>query len=259
MAPLVEQLWRYPVKSFQGIRSSSLEVGPSGVAGDRAWGVVSADGELVLSAKRTAALLEASADDDGLTLPDGTRLSYGASGIDEALSVWLGQPVALVRASEAGPVSYEMTFDPPNDDAVVVPIPTPEGSLTDLAPIHLLTRATLEGCARARPELAWDVRRFRPNIVVAIEADPFVEDSWAGRRLRVGEAVLRIDQPTVRCALPLRAQPAVDGAPALARQPALFHAVRELNETTPGHLGVYASVVEEGTVRDGDPVELLDT
>jgi uncharacterized protein YcbX len=71
-----------------------------------------------------------------------------------------------------------------------------------------------------------------------------------GRRLRVGEVELAVDSPTVRCAMPLRAQPGLE------RQVELFEAMSELNEAYPNHLGVYCSVVSPGTVRVGDSVEV---
>ncbi|GAG25072.1 unnamed protein product, partial [marine sediment metagenome] len=131
-------------------------------------------------------------------------------------------------------------------------IPTPTGTFLDLAPVHLLTSATLDGVRTARPDLDWDVRRFRPNLVVEAEGEPFLEERWSGRHLAVGDdLVLRVDQPTVRCAMPLRAQPGLE------REVDLYEAMRELNEANPNHLGVYASVVEPGPVGVGDRVRLL--
>ena len=37
MAATVQALYRYPVKSFQGLPVAQLDVGPAGVAGDRRW------------------------------------------------------------------------------------------------------------------------------------------------------------------------------------------------------------------------------
>lgn len=248
----VATCWRYPVKSLQGLRTGELTLTPAGVAGDRARGLVdAADGHL-LSAKRTAALLDATATDVAITLPDGTVVNLDHPLADDVLSAWLGRAVRLVAPRNGRTVNYRMTFDPPNDDAEEVDIPAPAGTFLDLAAVHLVTTATLEGCAAARPDLDWDERRFRPNLVVSTTGDPFVEDGWAGRRLRIGSAVLSVDQPTVRCAMPLRAQPG-----GLERQPDLFAAMGELNEAAPNHLGVYCSVVRPGTIRTGDRVEVV--
>jgi hypothetical protein len=247
----VERCTRYPVKSLQGLDVNRLEIGPTGVQGDRTYGIVAAEGGVVLSAKRTSALLDASATDDHLTLPDGTTIAVDAPEVDDVLSAWLGRPVVLVTPNGTGPVSYQMTFDPPNDGAEYFDIPTPDASFVDLAPIHLLTTATLRAAAEVRPDLDWDARRFRPNLVLDVEGGLFEEQRWVGRRIRVGAVVLHIDSPTVRCAMPLRAQPG-----GIERQPELYRALHDLNAEFPDHLGVYASVVEAGTVAVGDPVEV---
>jgi uncharacterized protein YcbX len=247
----VAECRRYPVKSMQGLVVDRLEVGADAVAGDRARGVVTRDGVL-LSAKQRRELLSAAADDDGIELPDGRRLAYGDEAVADALSEWLGAEVELAEPGDDHSVSYRMTFDPPDDTAELYDIPTPVGTFLDLAPLHLLTTATLDGVRRARPDLDWDVRRFRPNLVLDVEGEPFVEDGWSGRHLSLGDGlVLSIDQPTVRCAMPLRAQPGLE------REAGLYAALVELNGEHPNHLGVYGAVVEPGPVRFGDEVRLL--
>lgn len=248
----VADCWRYPVKSLQGHQVDLLQVGPDGVDGDRRWALIDdADGRLA-SAKRYSSLLEASVDGDHVVLPDGTRVALvDDDSTRSALSTWLGTAVHLAESAPSTNVEYQMTFDPPDDDAELFSIPAPPGTFLDLAPIHLVTAGTLEACAAARPDLDWDVRRFRPNLVVDTGVTGlFGEQVWVGSRLRVGEVVLAVDSPTVRCAMPLRAQPG------LARQAGLFDAMSELNEEYPNHLGVYCSVVSPGTVRVGDPVEV---
>ena len=97
--------------------------------------------------------------------------------------------------------------------------------------------------------------RDRPNVVLDVDADvaPFAENEWSGRTLRIGdEVVLSVMGPTVRCAMPLRAQPG-----GLERQPELTAALNELNVVSPNHLGVYLTVEQPGTVRVGDAATLV--
>ena len=245
--------WRYPVKSFQGLSVDELTIGHGGADGDRTFGLIDVATGRLMSAKRTAVLLTAAATDTTMTLPDGTEVAVDDPEVDKVLSAWLDRDVRLARAQDEGAVSYQMTFDPPDDDAEVFDIPTPEGTFLDLAAVHLLTTATLDGCAAARPDLDWDVRRFRPTLLVDAEGEMLLEQTWIGGRVQVGDdLVLSIDQPTVRCAMPLRAQPG-----GLDRQPDLFRALNELNAAAPNHLGVYCSVVSPGVVRPGDPVTVL--
>ena len=87
------------------------------------------------------------------------------------------------------------------------------------------------------------------------DAALFVEDSWVGAELAVGErCVIRVQQPTVRCAMPLRAQPAGPEGPELERRRELYRAMTELHAEVPNHLGVYVEVVSPGEVAVGDPV-----
>ncbi len=256
----VGALWRYPVKSLQGLEVDQLEVGTTGIVGDRAWGIVDPAADKVLSAKRVPELLEARAlDDDVIELPTGERIRLGETGCNEALSAWLGRHVELRSSGGGDALAYEMTFDPPDDTAEVFAIPTPAGTFLDLAAVHLVCAATLAWCEERRPDLDFDVRRFRPNLVVTGDADAFAEDRWSGHQVRIGEVVVAVTQPTVRCAMPLRAQPAgPNGSPPLERQPDLHDALVELNEQFPNHLGVYAEVVTPGTIHVGDVVTVED-
>lgn len=245
------ECWRYPVKSFQGLPEQQLSITDGGVEGDRTFGLIDVEVDRLLSAKRTGALLTASATDTEITLPDGRTFAVEDPSIDDALTEWVGRPIRFARASETSPMSYQMTFDPPDDDAELFDIPTPEGTFLDIAAVHVVTTATLRGCADARPDVDWSVRRFRPNLLLDVDGPAFFEDGWIGQRIQVGAVTLQIDGPMVRCAMPLRAQPG-----GLDRQTQLFHALNELNPTFPGHLGLCASVVEPGVVAVGDPVRV---
>ncbi len=252
---------RYPVKSFQGLDVDELSLTTAGVDGDRTHALVERDSGRLLSAKRHSVLLTARADDTALTLPDGTRVALDDPDASAAVSSWLGREVHLTPVSELDEteqLNFEMTFDPPDDSSEYFEIPGPAGSFLDCAPLHFVTTATAAACELARPDLDWDVRRFRPNLVLDVDGPAFVEDAWTGRRLRIGDdAVIEVMMPTVRCAMPLRAQPALGDHAALERQPALFAAMNELHEAHPNHFGCYATVVAPGSVRLGDPVELL--
>lgn len=252
----VRALYRYPVKSMQGLPVDRIEVGPGGVGGDRAWGLIDDERGTLVSAKRIGRLLDATVDEhDGttrITVPGGAApVAVDDPDASAVVSAWLGRPVTLTPAPApaggGGAVEYEMTFDPPDDDAEYVRIPAPAGTFLDLAALHLVTTSTLDGAAGARPDLDWDVRRFRPNVVVDTDGEPFGEDAWCGRPLHIGAARLSARQPTVRCAMPLRAQPGLD------RQAGLYRALEELHAN---HLGIYLDVAGPGPIAVGDPVVL---
>jgi MOSC domain-containing protein len=172
-----------------------------------------------------------------------------------ALSTWLGRTVELRPRPAGAQTSYEMTFDPPDDTAERFEIPSPEGTYFDLAALHLLTTSSLAACARVQPGGTWATRRFRPNVLAEVPGDDdFPEDAWVGRSVRVGDVMIDVLMRTVRCAMPLRAQPAAGGDGALERDIELY---RTMNTTHENHLGVYASVRSPGSIALGDPIELV--
>jgi uncharacterized protein len=241
-------LYRYPVKSMQGLDVPELDLTADGFDGDRRWALIDAASGRLMSAKRWSALLLASADDDGITLPDGARIRFDAPDAEAALSGWLGREVRLVEVGPDTEVSYEMTFDPPDDDAEYYAIDTPPGSFVDLTAVHLVALPTVRHAAESFADLDWDIRRFRPNLVVDGDLEPFGEDAWVGATLQVGTAELAVRQPTVRCAMPLRAQPGLD------RQAPMYAALEELHGN---HLGLYLDVVTPGRIAVGDEVTVV--
>jgi len=67
----------------------------------------------------------------------------------------------------------------------------PAGTFFDCAVLHLLTTATLERLRELYPAGRFEVRRFRPNVVVetADGGKDFAENAWIGRTLAIGDAV----------------------------------------------------------------------
>jgi len=135
----------------------------------------------------------------------------------------------------------------------------PPGAFFDYACVHLVATSTLTHLQKVYPEGRFDVRRFRPNIVIRSEAEPFVENSWAGRRLAIGEeVVLRITIPCPRCVNMILPQGDLPHDPGILRTIAQ-HNTQDLGDF--GALpcaGVYADVLKPGTIRRGDAVHWLD-
>jgi uncharacterized protein YcbX len=126
---------------------------------------------------------------------------------------------------------------------------SPPGTYFDAFPIHLLTTASLAAMAQAAPAASWDVRRFRPNVLVetASGVTGLVESEWKGRTVRVGGVRLRGELPTVRCSMTMAAQGDLPKDSAILRA-----IVRDAQQ----NLGLYASVATAGDVRVGDDVVL---
>jgi uncharacterized protein YcbX len=260
----VAGLWRYPVKSMRGERVGEAEVDDRGLAGDRAWALRDHASGLVLSAKRSARLLECAArypagpaDAPEIELPDGRRV--GPADAAAALSAWLGRAVVLAHASAETGTVYEIAVQTIDDieagvDQLGVELgdfPCPPGSFHDAAPLHVLTDATLAALAAEHPEARFDVRRFRPNVLVATDraAGGAVEEAWVGRTLAIGGQVrASVLMGTIRCVMTTLAQEDLPRQPGVLRTVARGHG---------GCAGVYAGVELRGVIRVGDPVTLL--
>ncbi|WP_210603697.1 MOSC domain-containing protein [Brevibacterium oceani] len=144
-------------------------------------------------------------DGDELTmvLPDGCSVSGIPSGSGERLtcdywkrpveleltegphsdlaSEWLGTPVRLARA--------------------------PRGAVVYGSPISIVTTASLRDLSRrmaqshpGSPDLAAEAARFRATVVIDTD-EPYVEETWEGVTVNLGDLRVRIGTPIPRCAV----------------------------------------------------------
>lgn len=272
---VVKALFRYPVKSMLGEQPSEVEIGTTGVIGDRAYALREANGRVV-TAKKWAQMFEFSARYEapptaaGLTplsisLPDGQSIQAQAADVSAVLSAALGRQVVLERAQSEqrnkaeidpatvfGDVPLEQAIPDLGGKPLPDSFPLPPGTFFDSASIHVLATSTLAHVGTLIGDDAQlDARRFRPNIVV--ETDPgqdgFVEDSWLESSLEVGQTVRIVQlQPALRCVMTTH------------QQTDLKRDMRILRTTAQQHqnkLGVFAAIGTPGTVRVGDPVFLV--
>jgi hypothetical protein len=254
---------------MQGEELNAAWVTPRGVLGDRAWALVDAENGKVVSAKnpkKWPAMFDFRSEfvepprpgmrlpPVRITLPDGTSLTSTQPDVEELLSQALTRRVRLTSVAAEQPVLEEYWPDmeefPQRNTVTDETISA--GTFFDGAPVHLLTTATLDRLRDAYPQGRFEVRRFRPNIVVQGadgEAD-FWEDRWVDRTVSIGDEVqLHIWRRCPRCVMTTLPQ-----ADLPADQGILRTAARD-NE---GFVGVYATVVRQGAVRRGDPVRWGD-
>lgn len=256
----VHTILHHPVKSLQGHEVDAIDLDADGPRGDRAWGLLDVDADMLLSAKRVGALLDAVVDHDDVVLPDGTRHRIGTPALDHALGEWLGRTVRLVHVDGAPTLRQSMHLDNEDDTSLVISWRTPRGRYVDLFPIHFLTTATLAAARERHPQLDWDVRRFRPNLVLDLAAD---ERELFGATVQIGDAVVRIvEQRAERCVMVTRAQVVHGLAAERGLLRALAHdAGRPDAALTAGsavaELGGYAEVVTPGRVAVGADVRVL--
>jgi uncharacterized protein len=241
-------LWRYPVKAMLGELLDAVEIGPGGCTGDRRWIVVDArTGERIANKRGPTdprlRACRATLGEDGelrVTLPDGAVLE-GAE-IAAALSELLERPVRLETAAAPATGRFAAT-----------------GAHHDLAPIHLITTSTLARLRSSAPDCDWDVRRFRPNLVLddGAAGGGFAEDALLGGRLRGPSGVeLAVGLPTPRCVVPTRAQDELPGDPRILRTVVQQHRLDLGPFGRQGCAGAYAEVARGGEVRVGQRLDV---
>jgi uncharacterized protein YcbX len=243
-----------PVKSTALQHPDGIAVTEGGVEGDHRFLFLEADGSRPSTAAK-APLLSIRADYDWATerltvsFPDGGSIESDVSSgerpvrvrlfdrevqgrlvdgpIAEVLSERLGRPIRLVRVDEPEYAGGRHRL-----------------SLVSLASVRDLgMRGGLDG--------RLDPRRFRMTVELD-GCEPYEEDSWSGRLVRLGEAVVRVGDGVARCALttmhPVTGEKDFDTLQVLAGY---------RKRGTELLLGVYADVVEPGRIRVGDAVEPL--
>jgi hypothetical protein len=281
----VRELWRYPVKSMAGESLPACSVGPAGIAGDRGWAVRDEQAGEIRGAKKLPALLRCAAryrvepSHDtvpavDIVLPDGGRTASDDAQVGARLSTLLGRPVTLWPRQPADDLDHyrrgvpdhadleqelRQIFgrepDEPLPDLSVIPpelfeFAAPRGTYFDVFPFHLVTTASLATLASRASASSWDVRRFRPNVLVETPAGTtgLVEAAWAGgTRIRVGEVEISTEIPTARCVMVTLPQAELPHDPRVLRA-----VVREAEQC----VGLYASITRSGRIAVGDPVEL---
>jgi uncharacterized protein YcbX len=245
------QITRYAVKSLQGEVLSIGEIEPDGLRGDRCWGIRDEATGKVLTGRREPELLFAAAAlmADGtpvITLPTGVTCHGPGAQTDAALSAWLAKPARLVSSVGAPGARAEYFADATDDASEAIEWTMPSDRFVDALPLLVLTTASLRTGAALHPDGDWQVRRFRPNLVVDVDGDGWIEDAWCGRStLRIGAVDLRPEEPCVRCTMVTRPQPDLPEDRDIFRTLARHHR---------GHFGAWTAVATGGTVRVGDEV-----
>ena len=263
----VGALWRYPVKSMMGEELNAIEVTERGLLGDRAYALVDASDGKIASAKNPrkwpnlfdfhATFVENPRAGGKLpavriALPDGAAVTTDQDNRNEILSRALRREVTLGAIERnlrtASAEEYWPDIEGLDYRDTVTDFALPEGTFFDCATVHVLTTATLGRLRDLYPQGRFEVRRFRPNIVVeaASGAGTFLEDAWIGQTLAIGDQVrLSVTGPCPRCVMTTLAQGGLPGDPEILRTAARHHKA---------HVGIYAAVARGGTVRRGDPV-----
>jgi uncharacterized protein YcbX len=274
---------RYPVKSMGGEDLQSAELAEQGLAGDRAWAVRDEVRGGIRGAKKLPALMTCQARYEKapplggsgpaeITLPDGTTISTSDSDAAERISGAIGGEVTLWPLLPADAVDHYLRGAPTHDDMEqelraifarepgealpnlglfppeILQYESPPGTYFDAFPLMLMSEQSLARMQALAPASNFDVRRFRPNLLVdALSDDPFPELNWRGKTLKIGAATLEITIECPRCVMVTHPQPGLPKDPKI---------MRALVAKAEGNLGVYARVQTPGQINKGDSLEL---
>jgi uncharacterized protein len=271
----VQTVLRYPVKSMFGISVPSASVAEGGLAGDRGWALVDLATGKVASAKQPRlwrGLLQVRVDQSGqdgritMTLPDGTLLTPGESGTDEALSDFLGRSVTMRQVRDPGAEVDRAVPEEVLEQGVDAEVEhtllelsqeAPGHGFVDYAPLHLVTTATLETVAASTARTV-DPRVLRANLVLSTpDLAGHVENDWLGAQVTIGDQVrLQVFLPTPRCAVPTLPHGDIAADPDILRVLSKNNRIPVEGFGVLPSAGVYAKVLTGGTVHAGDPVQI---
>ena len=163
------------------------------------------------------------------------------------------RPRLLELSARLAPTGQPLVDDHPWDDAEVaklVRVAAGDGARLvrydglerfDILPLLVATDGAITAFGH-------DGRRLRPNIVIH-GVPGLSEREWEGRQLRIGETVIGLHSLRERCVMTTFDPDSVEQN---------VDVLRGIRSRFDGKIALNANVVHAGTVRKGEPVELLD-
>ena len=236
----VSRLFRWPVKSMAGEELRALSVGPRGVGGDRTHAV----------------LHEHKGTWKPLTAREAPRLLAWRAAYPFNLDAGLdpASPPHAVVSEPSGQHSWRWG-DPRLRSALERDIGRPLrlerdlGGIPDVPGTVLVTVAASLAALTGELGTEVDARRFRPNLHLELDAEPWAELAWAGAELELeGGVRLRVRGPCERCAIPTRDPDTQEKWPGL-----LAHLAAEHGQD----FGLLARVTAVGRVAVGERVRIV--
>ncbi|BCL15982.1 MOSC domain-containing protein [Micromonospora sagamiensis] len=262
----------YPVKGCHRLDHDTARVDPCGLAGDRRWMIVDADGIGVTQRQHPVlATLRPATRPGGLVLrgpgrpdlevpePVGAapvtvrtfrhrKLPVDALPAGPAADAWLtavlGRPVRLTWLAQ--PTRHIARGERAHDTGDQV-------SFADVYPLLLTVTASLEalnGWLAEAGSAPVPMTRFRPNVVVE-GAPAWAEDGWAGRTLQIGATTFRAAGACARCVVTT-----TDQETGVRGHEPLRTLVRHRRVDQKILFGLHLVPVSTGAVGVGDPVRV---
>lgn len=235
----INEINRYPVKSFAGESLDKCKVERYGLYGDRIHAFIDETKEgwdSYFTARSIPNMLayKAKLEDEG---SKNESVAVSVASPDGRVFKWNEDLLTEIQTQSKKKMTM-MSYSLEHSELMAV----------DASSILIITDATIR-----KLEEIWgkdlDPRRFRANLVVSIDENAFNEQNWIGRKLSVGSAELLVDTYCERCSM-ITIDPDT-----LERDPSLL---KKVNEEMNLQFGVYASVRKTGQIHVGEQVYLLD-
>lgn len=255
-SPTVAALQTTPVKGLRVVARDAIELTETGVADDRRFYLVDARGRMV-NGKQLGALhaVVATLDDDGLGLafPGGETVRGPVVLADETLATTFFSRPTPAREL-LGDFGAALSEHVGRSLRVVEGVHRKALDRGRGGAASFISGASLRAIERLASDQV-DARRFRMLVEVDGLEEAHEEDTWVGRSVRVGAALVRVRGHVGRC-LTTQRDPET-GTPDVPMLDLLRFYRSGLDTTEPLAFGVYGEVLEPGRVAVGDPVELM--
>ncbi|TNE60533.1 MAG: MOSC domain-containing protein [Bacteroidetes bacterium] len=264
-------IYVYPVKSLAGISLQESLVQARGLQYDRRWMLTDDDGRFVSQREvPELALLATAIEPPNLVIfpkqDPGHRLLIPleperTGKTTETVRIWDDECAAWIYPAETNiwfsallNRSLRLVYIPDDADRPVDPKYAPAGqqvSFADGYPFLLIGQASLDDL-NSRMDQPLPMNRFRPNFVVS-GSSPYAEDEW--QDFRIGQVVFQGVKPCARCILTTTDQETAQrGAEPLKT----LSTYRKSGNRILFGQNVIRTSADDGIVRVGDPVEILD-
>jgi uncharacterized protein YcbX len=253
--PVVDSFNTTPVKSTALHHPDTVRLEPAGVVGDRVFLFLNGERRRFTGSAKAPLLTVGSVYDAGsdrlsFVFPNGSTVEGDASPVGDPFEVALYDRAVKVRLVDDGFADAATRWA--GFELLLARVEPPEhaGGIDPVTVVSLASVADLgQRGGRSEPP---DPRRFRMTIELD-DCEPYEEDTWSGRLLGIGDAVIHMGEQVPRCVLTtLDPRTGQKDFPTLD----VLATYRRRGKELP--FGVYADVEQPGTVRVGDHVALLD-